>query len=96
MSSSLKPKPSGDIYFLLRLVNTCSSDSVSPCCRGEEAVDATTLTKVVKGDEPEKQEEAIEAPAEEEIVRYKKLEVMKKGNKTSFPQKGDMGDYYTI
>ncbi|CAM0138302.1 FK506-binding protein 2B [Umbelopsis sp. WA50703] len=64
--------------------------------RGEEAVDATTLTKVVKSDEPEQKEEKTDAPVEAEVVRYKKLEVLKKGNKTSFPRKGDMvGVWYT-
>jgi hypothetical protein len=49
------------------------------------------LTKVVKSDEPEQKEEKTDAPVEAEVVRYKKLEVLKKGNKTSFPRKGDMG-----
>jgi hypothetical protein len=59
--------------------------------RGEEAVDASSLTKVVKTDGAGKEKEKDEAPAEAEVVRYKKLEIIKKGNKTSFPRKGDMG-----
>ncbi|GAB5591477.1 Putative ubiquinone biosynthesis monooxygenase [Umbelopsis nana] len=58
--------------------------------RGDEAVDAATLTKVVKTDDNEKEQAKTEEPAEAEVVRYKKLEIMKKGNKTSFPRKGDM------
>jgi hypothetical protein len=54
-------------------------------------VDAATLTKVVKTDDNEKEQAKTEEPAEAEVVRYKKLEIMKKGNKTSFPRKGDMG-----
>lgn len=60
-------------------------------CRGDEAVDAASLTKVVKTDESEQTGSKEAAPVEAEVVQYKKLEIMKKGNKTSFPRKGDMG-----
>lgn len=60
-------------------------------CRGDEAVDAASLTKVVKTDESEQNSSKEVAPVEAEVVQYKKLEIMKKGNKTSFPRKGDMG-----
>ncbi|KAG2182417.1 hypothetical protein INT43_007347 [Umbelopsis isabellina] len=64
--------------------------------RGDEAVDAATLTKVVKSDETEEKGDKEDAPAEAEVVRFKKLDIMKKGNKTSFPRKGDMvGVWYT-
>ncbi|KAJ2956506.1 hypothetical protein NQZ79_g7682 [Umbelopsis isabellina] len=63
---------------------------------GDEAVDATTLTKVVKSDETEEKGQKDDAPAEAEVVRFKKLDILKKGNKTSFPRKGDMvGVWYT-
>lgn len=46
---------------------------------------------MVKSDETEEKGEKDDAPAEAEVVRFKKLDIMKKGNKTSFPRKGDMG-----
>ncbi|KAH8556281.1 peptidyl-prolyl cis-trans isomerase FKBP3-like protein [Umbelopsis sp. PMI_123] len=58
--------------------------------RGDEVVDAASLTKVVKTDDSEQTKVQEAAPVEAEVVQYKKLEIMKKGNKTSFPQKGDM------
>ncbi|KAI9286916.1 FK506 binding protein 3 [Umbelopsis sp. AD052] len=64
--------------------------------RGDEAVDAASLTKVAKTDESEQNSSKEAAPVEAEVVQYKKLEIQKKGNKTSFPRKGDMvGVWYT-
>lgn len=70
------------------LVYTTSSDV---CCiaRAEGDVDAASLTKQTKTDVAEKEVKEI-AAAEIEVPRFKK-EVLKKGDKVTFPKKGDTG-----